>query len=111
MIHTGRMLLDYMAKHRISKTELGKKIDRKGISILNYTRTHSVQISILLAISHAVKHNFFRDIADQLPREYTTAQPEDKTVLNEKDALIAQLQEENKVLSIQNEILLRIKGI
>jgi hypothetical protein len=110
MIDTGKMIFDYITKNRMSKTELGSMIDRKGISITNYTRSKSIQTSILLSISHATKHNFFRDIADQLPQEYARVQVEDKTLLNEKDNLIAQLQEENKVLKIQNEILLRIKG-
>lgn len=111
MIDTGKMILDYITKNRMSKTELGNMIDRKGVSITNYTRSESIQISILWSISHATKHNFFRDIADQLPKDYATVLPEDMTLHNQKDTIIAQLQEENKVLKIQNEILLRIKGI
>jgi hypothetical protein len=110
MIDTGRMILDYLSNNRLSKTEFGNKIGRNGLSILNYTRNRSIQTSILLSITHATKHNFFRDIADQLPNDYTITKPEDKTLINEKDQLIAQLQEENKVLKIQNEILLRVKG-
>jgi hypothetical protein len=110
MIDTGKMILDYISKNRMSKTELGEKINRNGLSILNYTRNKSIQTGILLSISNATKHNFFRDIADQLPNDYTITKPEDKTLINEKDQLIAQLQEENKVLRIQNEILLRVRG-
>ncbi|WP_293892166.1 hypothetical protein [Flavobacterium sp.] len=110
MIDTGKMILDYITKNKMSKTELGNKIDRRGISITNYTRTKGIHTGILLNISHAVKHNFFRDIADQLPADYTYIKPEDMTLHKEKDNLIAELQEENKVLKIQNEILLRIKG-
>jgi hypothetical protein len=110
MIDTGKMILDYITKNRMSKTELGEKINRNGLSILNYTRNKSIQTEILLNISNATKHNFFRDIADQLPNDYTITKPEDKTLINEKDELIAQLQEENKVFRIQNEILLRVRG-
>jgi hypothetical protein len=85
-------------------------IGRNSLSISNYTKNKSIQTDILLKIAHATKHNFFRDIADQLPPDYTYTKPEDKTLLNEKDQLIAQLQEENKVLKIQNEILLRVIG-
>lgn len=111
MINTGKMILDYITKNRMSKTELGSMIGRKGVSITNYTRSESIQTGILLNLSHAAKHNFFRDIADQLPAEYTTVKSEDKTILNEKDNLIAQLQEELKVLKIQHEMLLRVNGI
>ena len=109
MIDTGKMILDYITKNKMSKTEIGNKIDRTALSILGYTRNKSVQTGILLSISHATKHNFFRDIADQLPAEYTQTQPEDMTLHNEKDALIAQLQEEVKVLKIQNEVLMKIR--
>lgn len=110
MIDTGKMILDYITNNRMSKTELGNKIDRTALSILGYTRNTSVQTGILLSICNATKHNFFRDIADQLPDDFTITQPEDMKLINEKDQLIAQLQEENKVLKIQNEILLRVKG-
>jgi hypothetical protein len=110
MIDTGKMILDFITKNRMSKTELGNKIDRTALSILGYTRNKSVQTGILLSICNATKHNFFRDIADQLPDDYTYIKPEDMTLHNEKDYLIAQLQEENKVLKIQNEVLMRIKG-
>lgn len=106
MIDTGKMILDFMNERRLSKTELGAMIGREGISILQYTRNKGIQTEILLNLCNATKHNFFQDIANELPKDYTV----NKDIFAEKDALIMQLQEEVKVLKIQNEVLLRVKG-
>jgi hypothetical protein len=47
-------------------------------------------------------------MADKLPPHFTKNQPNTDKVLEEKEALIAQLQEENKVLKIRNEVLLEV---
>lgn len=107
-IDTGKLIEDFITKKRIFKSNLGRDINRNGLSILAYTRNSSIQTGILIDICHALKHNFFRDIADQLPEDFTINKL--GSVISEKDQIIAQLQEENKVLLIQNEILLRIKG-
>jgi len=103
---TGKMLLAFLAAKRISKTELGNRIGRSALSVLNYTRNKTVQTGILLKICHATRHNFFQDIANTLPTDYTVS--EDK--FSGKDLLIAQLQEENKVLKIQNDVLMKVRG-
>ena len=110
MLDTGQMLQEYIANNRVSKSALGEKIGRNGLSILNYTRSTNIRTHILWNICEATKHNFFKDIANLLPETYTETKKDDKTLITEKDALIAQLQEENKVLKIQNEILLRVKS-
>jgi DNA-binding Xre family transcriptional regulator len=110
MVNTGKMILDYIVKHRLSKTEFGAKFNRNALSVLNYTRSSSIKTQILVSICHATKHNFFRDIADLLPADYTKTKPDDTSVLDEKDALIAQLKEENKVLKVQNELLMKIRS-
>ncbi len=107
-INTGKLIDDFITKKRIFKSDLGRDINRNGLSILAYTRNSSVQTGILIDLCHALKHNFFRDIADKLPEDFTISQ-QDK-LISEKDQLIAKLQEENKVLTIQNEVLLRVKG-
>ena len=109
-INTGQLIANFISVKKISKTELGLAINRKGLSILAYIRNSSIQTGILIDICHATKHNFFRDIADQLPDDFTRTKAEDNTLINEKDLIIAQLREEVKVLTIQNEVLMRVKG-
>jgi DNA-binding Xre family transcriptional regulator len=107
-IDTGKLIEDFITKKRIFKSNLGRDINRNGLSILAYTRNSSIQTGILIDICHALKHNFFRDIADQLPEDFTINKL--NNTVSEKDQIIAQLQEENKVLTIQIEILLLVKG-
>ncbi|CAM3916135.1 MULTISPECIES: hypothetical protein [Flavobacterium] len=109
-INTGKILADYIQSYKINKTELGNAINRRGISILNYTRNSSIQTGILIEICYALKHNFFKEIADQLPEDFTTKNKKDKSLVSEKDQLIAQLLEENKVLKIQNDLLMKLRS-
>ena len=109
-ISTGKILADYIQSYKINKTELGTAINRRGISILNYTRNSSIQTGILIEICYALKHNFFKEIADQLPEDFTIKNKKDKKLVSEKDQIIAQLQEENKVLKIQNDLLMKLRS-
>jgi DNA-binding Xre family transcriptional regulator len=104
-LNTGALIQTYVYKNRIAKTDLGASIGRSGLAILRFMRNESIQTSILLDICYALKHNFFKDIANQLPDDFTTTNPADQRLISEKDLLIAQLQEENKVLKIQNDVL------
>jgi DNA-binding Xre family transcriptional regulator len=108
-INTGALIQAHIHKNKITKSDLGAAIGRNGLAILQYIRNESIQTGILLDICYALKHNFFKDIASKLPDDFTTTNPTDKSLMSEKDQLIAQLQEENKVLKIQNELLMLIK--
>lgn len=108
-IDTGALLEAYVYTNKITKVDLGAAIGRSGLAILRFMRNESIQTGILLDICYALKHNFFKDIANQLPDDFTTTNPKDKSLISEKDQLIAQLQEENKVLKIQNELLMMMK--
>lgn len=101
------MIEKYLSKHRIPKTSLGKDINRTGISVLRYTQNFSIQTSILLDICHALKHNFFQEIADQLPADFeVTKGPinQEKPLVN--DTEIAQLKEKIKILEAEKAVLL-----
>lgn len=108
-IHTGKMLREIIKEKHISHPALAKMIDRIPLSVKQYTMKNSLQTAVLVEICYALKHNFFSDLADKLPQDFTRNQPETDKILQEKEALIAQLQEENKVLKIQNNILLEIQ--
>ena len=107
-IDTGIMIEKYLSKHRIPKTSLGKDINRTGISVLRYTQNFSIQTSILLDICHALKHNFFQEIADQLPADFAVdKQPVSKQQSSEHDMEIAQLKEQIKILEAEKAVLLQ----
>lgn len=106
-IDTGRLIQLYLNAHRISKTSLGTKINRTGISVLRYTQNFSIQTGILLDICHALQHNFFQDMADQLPKDFTvTNLPIDKDKLTAWENEKAHLTERIKILEAEKAILL-----
>src|SRR5690242_14649918 len=104
-IDTGNILNAFLVKHKIPKSFLGDKIGRNGLGVLAFVRNSSIQTGILIEICHALKHNFFRDIADRLPEDFTKTELKDGRLITEKDQIIALLEEENKVLSIQNDLM------
>lgn len=105
-INTGKLLMDFILKKRLTFISIGRKINRTGKSIFKYTENISIQTGILLEICHATKHNFFQDIANQIPSDFTI----NTDIKSPKDELIAQLQQEINVLKIQNELLMKLKG-
>jgi hypothetical protein len=102
-IDTGKLLDDYIRKNRIVKSTLGQEIHRDGMAIMRFTENKSIQTGILLDLCYALKHNFFQEISNQLPADFTVS-PENESPDKQ---LIAQLQEENKVLKIQVDILMK----
>jgi len=109
-IPTGKIIKDKIKEKQISYSALGEAINRNGLSVMKYTQSKSIQTAVLIEFCYALKHNFFSDLADQIPMEFSKNQPKTDKINAEKDELIAQLQEENKVLKIQNDILLRVRG-
>lgn len=105
-IHIGKLLEVYVKKYFVKKKELAHDIDRSTQSITKYLQNDSIQTSILIDICYALEYNFFQDMANNLPREFTKTQE----INIEEQEMIQQLQEENKVLKIQNELLMKLKG-
>lgn len=101
-IDTGKLLSAVMSKNKINKSALGKAIHRDGVSILKYTQNESIQTGILIELCYALEHNFFQDIANQLPDTFL--------VKEHKKEEIEALKEEIKVLKIQNELLMKLKS-
>ena len=108
-IDTGGLLTDYFVKNRIVKSQLGEQIHRDCVAIIRFGRSKSIQTSILIDICYALKHNFFMDIANQLPPEFTTNSAS-TSKQEDKDHLIELLQEELKIVRAQNEVLLKLLG-
>jgi hypothetical protein len=76
-------------------------------TIIHYQKSASIQISIVNELCHALKHNFFADLAALLPPTYTTNAPTDST----QNDRIAALEQENTILKAKNEALMEaLKG-
>lgn len=101
--HFGNILKAYIKSRKITKAVLARKINRDDSTILYYQKTASLQLAIVLQLSHAVKHNFFADIAAMLPATYkSSVLPE-----TDKDERIAQLEQELALVKAEKEILLK----
>lgn len=97
----GEMLKARIKKRKIYKSALARHLKRSPVSIQNYTKNPSMQTALLWQISLALKHNFFADMADQMPKEFTTEVIPDTT----KDDRIAALELEVTILTKQLEVL------
>ncbi len=105
-LHIGAMLSAHFKKHRIYKSALARVLGKKDSDLLRYQKKESLQLRIVEALSHALKHNFFMDIAVQLPKEYATEQD----IYAEKDQHIAQLEQQILQLTTERNILLKALG-
>lgn len=103
-INFGALLRTYFKKHRIFRSALGRKISRSDSTIVSYQKRASLQSSIIENLSHAMKHNFFADLADLLPESYS----KDQTKWIEKDTKIATLEREIEILKAEKEVLLQV---
>ena len=105
-INFGQLLSSYTEERFIRSDKLGALIGKTSQSIAKYKSQAIIRTDTIVEICYALKHNFFQDIANHLPQEFSVSPRYNAENLS----IIAQLQEENKVLKIQNELLMRLKG-
>lgn len=104
--HIGTMLKNFYVERKVNKAGLARAIVKNKSTVQTYDTRSSLPCRVLWDISVAVQHNFFADLAAQLPQAYTTNVPEDTTQAQR----IAQLEEENKILAGQLELLKGVMG-
>jgi hypothetical protein len=104
--HLGNMLKNFYVERKVNKAGLARAIAKDKSTVQTYDTRASLPCRVLWDISVALAHNFFADIAAQLPQTYTTNIPEDTTQAQR----IEQLEEENKILSGQLELLKGVMG-
>ena len=103
-IDTGKILTDYFKKHRTHRSFLAKLMNINYNSLTQYQKRESIQTKTLVELSQHLQHNFFMDIALQLPPEYsTTTDP-----YAEKNQRIATLEAENKALQEKIDLLMLV---
>ena len=102
--HIGAIIKKYIDTHGIYKSALARKIKKNDSEILRYQKSVSLKTEVLLALCHAMKHNFFTDIAALLPADYSTDVPKDTTDQEQ----IAQLKEQIKTLESERNILKQV---
>lgn len=105
MIHIGTLLHTFFENKRTRRAALARLMDINLANLMKMEKKESIQTKRLLELCIHLKHNFFMDIAQQLPPEYTT----NKNIVEEKDRQIAELQKQLERLTIENDVLRAMK--
>ncbi len=105
--HLGKLVKDHITKHKVYRSSLSRYMERQPSTIEYYLKKPTLQTAILWELSTALKHNFFMDLAAQLPAAFTTNAPDSTLPFQER---IAALEEENKLLKIKVETLMTVVG-
>ena len=103
--HSGLLLTTYFKEKRIRKSALAREMNRRPDTIYGFEKNSSIQTAILWEICHALKHNFFADIALLLPSTYS------QTISAEalaKDQRIAELDQQIKILEAEKAVLVSV---
>ena len=103
--HVGNLLKSHINRHRLRRAVLARRLDRSYSTVYNYQESPSMQTHLVWELSTALGHNFFADLAAQLPPEFTTNAPDPTLPLRQR---IAALEEENKLLKIKVETLMQV---
>jgi len=100
IINVGEMIARHISENNISKAALARalKLDASGIEYR--VKRKDCPASFLLVVSHELKHNFFADIARELPDTYTGGEK-----ASGKEEEIASLKQEIEFLKREKELL------
>ncbi len=112
-INTGEIIEKLTWKLKLNNSELERAIGRPGSSLYKFIRSSSIQTSILIDLCYAMKYNIFQEIANMLPSDFAKTDIDAASKQAEKQAYenrIANLEEENKILKAQLEIVMKLKG-
>jgi DNA-binding XRE family transcriptional regulator len=106
-IHIGKMIQARLVQLLIKRSTLAKSMGVPHSTIYAYEKRPSCSTDNLLRFCHALRYNFFADVARTLPAEYSHAagSPNDHATVRSQDDIIAQQAELIKQLSIENNLL------
>jgi len=102
--HIGAYLTKLIDGKRLKRSDITSSMGVQYSAFYGYENRPSLQYSIIYRLCHAMKYNIFLDIANTLPADYDY----NKTLETSKDNLIAQLQEENKKLKWENDLMQKL---
>ena len=105
--HMGNLLKQHIRHNRLRRAAIARHLGRGYSTVYKYQKSESMQTSLLWELCLVIKHNFFMDLAAQLPADFTTNAPDPTLPLQER---IAALEEENKLLKTKVETLMQVIG-
>lgn len=101
--NTGEMLSKYITDKRIYQSALARLLNRNQSTISAFREGATIQTAILWEICHALKYNFFADIAAQLPADYGFSA--ENTHKEQADTTVDSLQKEIALLKMERDML------
>ena len=72
-VHVGEKVAIEMQNQNLHKTDFAKKVGTDRRNLYRILKKHSLETDILYRYSKELKHNFFRDLADEFDRNHTSA--------------------------------------
>ncbi len=101
----GLMFKDHIRQNRLRRAAISRHLGKSYSTVYAYQRSKTMQTHIVWALCYTLKHNFFMDLATQLPPTFTTNAPDQNLPFQER---IAALEEENKLLHAKVETLMAV---
>ncbi len=105
--HIGHMLKSHLREKRLRRGALARHLKKSYSTVYDYQKAQRMRTDTLWQLCITLRHNFFADLAAQLPPDFTTNAPDPTLPLQER---IAVLEEENKVLKTKVETLMAVVG-
>ena len=95
----GKMIKAYIKEKRFFISAMARDMGKQYKTAFNYLKRSSLRTDVLVDISMALRYNFFREMAEQMPPEFPPHYDTDK------DEAMKQLQERIKELETENRTL------
>ena len=69
-MHIGNMIKNYIDSKNLKRTAIAKQMNTPNTAIYAYEKRDSLKTDTVMRICHALKYNFFMDVANSLPTDY-----------------------------------------
>lgn len=97
----GNMIKNCIDSKNLKRSALAQLLHTPNTAIYAYEKRDSLKTSTVMRICHALKYNFFMDMANSLPQEYEY----NRSLSGAKDGLIDQQSAEILRLNNENRLL------
>ncbi len=104
-VHVGNLVRRYLREQKIQRAMLAKETNRALITVTRQLRKDSMQVALLFEFCMALKHNFFAELAQALPPDFSGKGVEQKRLFDEMEAQIAALLDENERLKAELKLM------
>ena len=95
------MIKNYIDRKNLKRSAIAQLLHTPNTAIYAYEKRDSLKTSTVMRICHALKYNFFMDMANSLPAEYEY----NRSLSGAKDGLIDQQSAEILRLTNENRLL------